>query len=258
MISQQSPFQEREQERKEKLLWGIFSLAGSGTMMTVCLCYLFSMILGLVTGVIAMMEASSQIDGFSSKAGGLVILAFLVVAIISIVFTFAFWRCHSGGTSADKDKLSGALVTLRVFAIIYLVISIQSLLTDGLSAQLTLLSAASTAFNIVFYAVVQKALLDLIRSVRRPSWCDTVSKAVPVFLFIRVGFSLLGNLVPDLYSSSTLSDSSIRAATELGLIGAAISLVSAICITVLLSRHRKLCEELRAASVRDAADKPTL
>ena len=38
IIPQQSPFQIREQDRKTRLLEGIFSLAGSGAMLVVCLC----------------------------------------------------------------------------------------------------------------------------------------------------------------------------------------------------------------------------
>lgn len=246
-----TPKMQRDDARRERLLEGIYSLAGSRLMLISFLCRLTLVLLAPVAVFLAVKVVTSEQGPLGSGVNFILFLFFLIVMVISIVFLCAFWRCYQGGRTKDSARLSGGLVSLRVFAIISLVASCVSLLSNLFSGAITALSLFTSVFDIVYYAFVQKALLNLVLSVRERYFDDCASPAVPVLLFLRLGVSILSAFFPEAKIAVSLNAFAASASTALNIVSLLILFLFTLCTAILLTKHRKLCEALRAESFID-------
>ncbi len=248
---EKTPKMLRDDARRERLLEGIYALAGSRLMLISFFCRLASLLLAPVAAVLAVKALSAEQGALDSRVISILFLLFLIVAVIAIVYLCAYWRCYQGGRAKDGARLSGGLVTLRVFAIIFLVSYCLSFLSDLFSGAITALGFFTSVFHIVYYAVMQKTLLNLVRSVRELDFDECASPAVPVLLFLNLGVSLLSVFIPDANSPVSLNVLATSSVAALNIVSQLILFLFSLCTAILLTKHRKLCEALRAESFFD-------
>ena len=241
-----SQWEQQDEDLRVRLMEGIYALSGSRQMLIVVLCRLVSLILTPISTMIALKTLPTA-DGGSAATRNTGLFLLLLILFVSLLYLAGFLRCYRGGKEKDAAKLSGGLVIIRAFVISSLVINCLSLLSD-LFGGIVFLGIVRGLFDVVFYAFAQKALLVLIRSVRERSWHESISRAVPVLLFLRVGLQILSVCLP---TNDALTFLPTSASVPLSVLSTGILLLSAVCITLLLTGHRKLCETLRSENYRN-------
>lgn len=230
--------QRQSADDHQRFQTSLFKLAGSQLMLIACVCYLARMILSLVGGILAGSVAMDYVDQeTASVAGPVFFVIMLIAAVVTGLYTYAFWRCYLGGRDRDEDRLIGGLKTLRVFITISLVMSCISVLSDLASIADSPLDLVETIFDIFFYIFLRKTVRILIDSVSFGSYDQQIPACAPVLLLVKVGVTILTTVVG-------WSELQTTALAVISVITILISLVAALCLAAVLLRFRQLRDSM--------------
>ena len=225
-------------DNRRRFQMSLFKLAGSQLMLIACVGYLARMGLSLAGGILAGSIAMNYVDReTASAAGGIVFLLMLIVAVVTGLYTYAFWRCYLGGKNRDEDRLAGGLKTLRVFITVSLVMSCLYVLSDLASIADSPLDLVKTIFDIFYYIFMRKAVKILLDSVRLGSYDRQIPVYVLVLLLGKVGVSVLTTVVGR-------SELQTVALTVVSIFSLLASLVTALCLAAVLQRFRQLRDSM--------------
>lgn len=225
-------------DNRRRFQMSLFKLAGSQLMLIACVGYLARMGLSLAGGIMAGSVAMDYVDReTASVAGPVFFVIMLIAAIVTGLYTYAFWRCYLGGRDRDEDRLSGGLKTLRIFITVSLVMSCISVLSDLASIADSPLDLVETIFDIFYYIFMRKAVTILLDSVRLGSYDQQIPAYVPVLLLVKVGVTILTTVVG-------WSELQTTALAVISVFTILISLVAALCLAAVLLRFRQLRDSM--------------
>ena len=229
-----SAFLRADETRRQITLDASYRLAGSGLMLILCVLQLVNLVQSLVGGYLASHVALSYLEEDThSVAFALSTFLLLLIAVIYGLYTYAFWRCHRGGKQRNWQMMFGGLKMLRVFLTISLVSSALSILSSLSEINSNPVEFIEAVFMLVYYILLRKTVCAMIENAEADSFHRQIPSGIPILLFIKVGFSVLTFVL----ENRTLQNAALTAVSILSLL---VSLLIAICLTLLLNRYREL------------------